>query len=387
MTNKAISALTAATLPVAGTELIPIWDGAATVKVAISSLGPGLTGIAPSAITGTALVSAAIGTTVQAYDADLTTWAGITPGSGVAAALAINVGTAGAIVTLNGAGGTPSSMTGTNISGTAASLTAGAATVLATARSLWGNSFNGSAAISGDITGGAGNWVVSGGAGVAGVAYYCNASLTSFSYMYSSAHATRPDQMWHRANTHVTESTGGTLFSTQDTNGLALVKGLAVGGATAAASGIAFPATAVAVADVNTLDDYEEGTWTPVLTGTGGSFTHTTQKGFYTKVGRLVTVQFYLSGTKNTVSGNLTITGLPFTPSATAGAYITFRMGLWYMVGGTAMVDVNGFINLGVAVINIYYITAADTGNESNTLSATQLSAGTQFGSEFSYIV
>lgn len=69
------------------------------------------------------------------------------PGTGVLAALAVSVGSAGAFVTFNGAGGTPSSMTGTNISGTAASLTAGAATVLATARLINGVSFNGSANI------------------------------------------------------------------------------------------------------------------------------------------------------------------------------------------------------------------------------------------------
>lgn len=68
-------------------------------------------------------------------------------GTGIATALAINTGSAGAPVLFNGAGGTPSSMTGTNISGTAASLTAGAATVLATARTINGTSFDGSANI------------------------------------------------------------------------------------------------------------------------------------------------------------------------------------------------------------------------------------------------
>jgi hypothetical protein len=58
-----------------------------------------------------------IGTNVQAYDADLTTWAGITPGTGVATALAANVGSAGAFTTFNGAGGTPSSLTLTNATG------------------------------------------------------------------------------------------------------------------------------------------------------------------------------------------------------------------------------------------------------------------------------
>jgi len=52
-------------------------------------------------------------------------------GTGVATALAVNVGSAGAPVVLGGAGGTPSSITLTNAGGTAASLTAGAATALA----------------------------------------------------------------------------------------------------------------------------------------------------------------------------------------------------------------------------------------------------------------
>lgn len=52
-------------------------------------------------------------------------------GTGVATALGINVGSAGAFVTFNGAGGTPSSMVGTNITGTAAGLTAGNASAVA----------------------------------------------------------------------------------------------------------------------------------------------------------------------------------------------------------------------------------------------------------------
>jgi len=55
-----------------------------------------------------ATLGVVIGTNVQAYDADLTTWAGVTPGTGVATALAVNVGSAGAVVVQNGALGTPS---------------------------------------------------------------------------------------------------------------------------------------------------------------------------------------------------------------------------------------------------------------------------------------
>lgn len=53
----------------------------------------------------------------QGADADLTTWAGITPGTGVGTALAVNVGSAGALVANGGALGTPSSGTGTNLTG------------------------------------------------------------------------------------------------------------------------------------------------------------------------------------------------------------------------------------------------------------------------------
>jgi len=77
-----------------------------------------------------------IGTDVQAYAANLTTWAGVTPGTGVATALAVNIGSAGAPVLFNGAGGTPSSLALTNatnlpISTGVSGLGTGVATALA----------------------------------------------------------------------------------------------------------------------------------------------------------------------------------------------------------------------------------------------------------------
>jgi len=84
----------------------------------------------------------AIGTDVQAYDADLTTWAGVTPGTGVATALEVNVGSAGAPVTFNGAGGTPSSITLTNATGLPA------AGVVGTAATLGANIFTGAQVMS-----------------------------------------------------------------------------------------------------------------------------------------------------------------------------------------------------------------------------------------------
>jgi predicted RNA-binding protein with TRAM domain len=63
--------------------------------------------------------------------ASSTTFGHITPGTGVATALAVNVGSAGAPVVLNGAGGTPSSLTLTNATGLpVAGITASTSTAL-----------------------------------------------------------------------------------------------------------------------------------------------------------------------------------------------------------------------------------------------------------------
>ena len=65
----------------------------------------------------------------------------------------------------------------------------------------------------------------------------------------------------------------------------------------------------------NLLEDYEEGTWNPVVTGssTAGSMNVTDRLGRYTKVGRLVTLHFYFDGDSGTGSGNLLLGGVPFT--------------------------------------------------------------------------
>ena len=70
-------------------------------------------------------------------------------------------------------------------------------------------------------------------------------------------------------------------------------------------------------AAANALDDYEEGTWTPVLQGstTNPTIVYSTQRGKYTKVGNLVTAYFNIVVGSVSVqgSGTLTLAGLPFT--------------------------------------------------------------------------
>lgn len=98
--------------------------------------------------------------------------------------------------------------------------------------------------------------------------------------------------------------------------------GLTTTGLTATA-GITFPATQVASSDPNTLDDYEEGTFTPTLSSTGATFSYASQVGTYTKVGRVVYFQARvgLNTSGNTFTTNGTaLVGLPFTASATTNA-------------------------------------------------------------------
>lgn len=97
---------------------------------------------------------------------------------------------------------------------------------------------------------------------------------------------------------------------------------IGVGGATAAASGagVTFPATASSSTDPNTLDDYEEGTWTPTVTSTSGTITTLgTVLGFYTKIGQQVTVWASAQVINNgTGAGSLRFLNLPFAPAVNA---------------------------------------------------------------------
>jgi hypothetical protein len=120
----------------------------------------------------------------------------------------------------------------------------------------------------------------------------------------------------------VTPRSGTTVTIGDSGEHLALAGNIGLGGATPTTSGtgITFPATASPSTNANTLDDYEEGTWTPVITGstTAGSHSSVSSLGLYTKIGRLVVAQCVFTGTSGTGSGNMQIGGLPFTSNSTS---------------------------------------------------------------------
>jgi hypothetical protein len=86
--------------------------------------------------------------------------------------------------------------------------------------------------------------------------------------------------------------------------------------------GIDFAATAGPTNGTMTselLNDYEEGTWTPVVSGStsAGSGTYTQQFGAYTKIGNMVYWRMFVGWTAHTGTGNTLLSGLPFTSNAT----------------------------------------------------------------------
>lgn len=110
-------------------------------------------------------------------------------------------------------------------------------------------------------------------------------------------------------------TSGGNLLVGTTTNN-------ASGGVIQVSNGITFPATQSASSDANTLDDYEEGDWTPTQ-GAGitlvGSFS---SLGKYTKIGRMVYAYGYVAGSTSVAlatAGTVICAGLPFAAPAAEG--------------------------------------------------------------------
>jgi hypothetical protein len=126
----------------------------------------------------------------------------------------------------------------------------------------------------------------------------------------------------------------------------------ATGLLTLASGQIKFPATQNASSDANTLDDYEEGTWTPLAFHVSSNNpTFGSRSGFYVKIGGIVHCWFLCdSGNSGTAGSVLKISGLPFTAASTNLAYGTG--GIW-STNGTIRTG-NIFINASSALVQLY---------------------------------
>lgn len=111
----------------------------------------------------------------------------------------------------------------------------------------------------------------------------------------------------------------GTTVSTVNANGIGLGTAIPSSGI-----GLSFPATQSASSDANTLDDYEEGTFTPYVSigGSTSGITYSVQVGGYVKVGGVCHVFGYVQLTsKNALTGAVVFQGLPFATKSTANLY------------------------------------------------------------------
>jgi len=127
-----------------------------------------------------------------------------------------------------------------------------------------------------------------------------------------------------------------------------------VSGTTPSLNGITFPATQVASADANTLDDYEEGTFTPTYVGESstGTTTYTSQYGKYTKIGNVITLWVDITFTAATGTGSVLLGGLPFAVSVnpkSVGACATNNIN-WS--GGTSIAVFSG--DSGTTTLKLY---------------------------------
>jgi len=128
----------------------------------------------------------------------------------------------------------------------------------------------------------------------------------------------------------VTTIAGGEVMRVNTSGTVRFISAIGVGNATPTTSGagITFPATQSASSDANCLDDYEEGTFTPVLVPGSGSITTQRAYGYYTKIGNSVTVLFAVSiDNGGTASGVGTLTGLPFTSQSVTPSIAGNRAG------------------------------------------------------------
>lgn len=114
-------------------------------------------------------------------------------------------------------------------------------------------------------------------------------------------------------------TSGSNIYYTTGKVGVGVSSFTSGGGVLEVSNGITFPATQSASSNANTLDDYEEGTWTPALGGSA-SATYSGQTGTYTKIGNRVFLFFEIRVASLSGAGSTWVTGNPFTPSGEEGA-------------------------------------------------------------------
>jgi len=174
-----------------------------------------------------------------------------------------------------------------------------------------------------------------------GGSYYFGVENSTGSWFGATAYA---GVMLAPAGRVLQQVISGTPITTTSSAGLAVTGLVDISAATSGQ--IKFPATQNASANANTLDDYEEGTFTPSCVCTGQTITLGTAIGTYTKIGNVVRAQIaiVISSVSGAAGGNTTIAGFPFAngdTTYTAQGAIGYNDGFANTVGGTWMTSTN----------------------------------------------
>jgi len=188
----------------------------------------------------------------------------------------------------------------------------------------------------------------------------------------SGASGTNFDQIFHDDSVNTWYIVSDAASNRDTTNTTAIL----------AISKLKFPATQAASSDANTLDDYEEGSWTPDITFTTmGDFSvaYSRQVGRYIKVGKTVTVWAHLvtsTFTHTTASGELRITGLPFTSAnnsamETTGSCETSAVTVW---GGAGYTQINSNIVVSTTYVRLV---GSQAGVNRSSVQANDTTSGT----------
>jgi hypothetical protein len=163
-------------------------------------------------------------------------------------------------------------------------------------------------------------------------------------------------------------------------NGLTLTDGDLV---LANGHGISFSATADSSAtnastSSEILDDYEEGTWTPTVSGNSTCSMDTVHNSYYTKIGRAVTLNttFNLNSSAVPATGTLIFAGFPFAFKTQGESAFLITLYYNYKPSPMAFMNVNG---------NVYYQKTDVGGNNLGNLTEA-IDADNQMMFNFTYL-
>ena len=127
----------------------------------------------------------------------------------------------------------------------------------------------------------------------------------------------------------------------------------------------------------NLLDDYEEGTWPPVISADATPTAYATQVGVYTKVGRQVTVifTFNISTIGSFAGAAVKVTGFPFT----SGDLSTHTFGTLFLDGTASEVQAAGDLGIKLSNNTTQALFQGNSGNVSgdNNINANKIDTGT----------